>query len=166
MSALLGTPYNLRYKSADILGDPFFDEGRDSLTAVRCFFGTLRPDERHQCMEKAMTARTQITGFAAGAFGFLALATPVDAQNGSADSLPDPQLPAPNETIPEQIYPCNPGGYQPEPGAVPDVPAAIDCGEVIVPPPGVDAEITEPPPEPGAGTMPIIPPSAIDEPTQ
>jgi len=113
-----------------------------------------------------MTARTQITGLAVGVVGFLALATPVHGQDGSADPLPNPQLPAPNQTIPEQIYPCNPGGYQPGAGAVPDVPAAIDCGEVIVPPPGVDAEIAEPPPEPGAGTMPVIPPAAINEPPQ
>jgi len=124
----------------------------------------LRPDERHQCKEKAMTTRTQIAGLAAGALGFLALATPVNAQDGSPDPLPNPQLPAPNETIPEQIYPCNPGGYQPEAGEVPDVPAAVDCGEVIVPPPAVDAEMAEPPPEPGAGTMPVIPPSAADDP--
>ena len=111
-----------------------------------------------------MIAKTPITSLAVGAVGFLALAAPLQAQDGSTKPLPDPQLPAPNETIPEQIYPCNPGGYRPEPGAVPDVPAAIDCGEVIVPPPGVDSEIASPPPQPDAGTMPIIPPSAVDEP--
>ena len=62
-----------------------------------------------------------------------ASAAPVSGQDGKVAPLPDPQLPAPDETIPEQLYPCNPGGYEPEPGAVPDVPAAIDCGEVIVP---------------------------------
>ena len=111
-----------------------------------------------------MTAKTPTISLAAGVVGFLALATPVHGQDGSAYPLPDPQLPAPNQTVPEQMYPRNPGGYRPEPGEVPDVPAAIDCGEVIVPPPGVDAEIAKPPPEPGAGTMPVIPPSAIDEP--
>jgi hypothetical protein len=75
------------------------------------------------------------TSFATGVVGFLAFATLVHGQDGGANSFPNPPLPAPNETIPEQIYPCNPGGYQPEPGEIPDVRAAIDCGEVIVPPP-------------------------------
>ena len=92
-----------------------------------------------------------------------AIATAGFGQEPNTDALPDPQLPAPKETIPEQIYPCNPGNYEPEPGAAPDVPAAIDCGEVIVPPPGVDNEITTTPPKPGAGTMPVIPPSALDD---
>jgi hypothetical protein len=111
-----------------------------------------------------MASKILMVRLAAGFAAVLAQGAPVHAQQGGVDPLPDPPLPAPNETIPEQIYPCNPGNYEPEPGAVPDVPAAIDCGEVIVPPPGLDAEITVPPPEPGAGTMPVIPPSHIDKP--
>ena len=90
----------------------------------------------------------------------VALSVPAPAQ--TVDPVPSPELPAPNETIPEQIYPCNPGSYVPPPGDAPDLPPAIDCGEVIVPPQGVDPEIAEPPPETGPGTMPVIPPGAID----
>lgn len=98
----------------------------------------------------------------AGTAILIGLIVPAYGQNTVPDTLPDPQLPAPEETIPEQIYPCNPGNYEPRPGAVPDVPDAIDCGQVIVPPAGIDTGIDTPPPEPGAGTMPVIPPSAVD----
>jgi hypothetical protein len=100
---------------------------------------------------------------AANVTAVLACVLPAHGQAWDVDPLPNPPLPAPNETIPEQIYPCNPGNYRPDADAVPDVPAAIDCGEVIVPPPGVDAEIATPPPEPTAGTMPVIRPSEIEE---
>jgi hypothetical protein len=81
------------------------------------------------------------------------------AQIGEQDAAPS----APVEMPPEQVFPCNPGDYVPSPEiGAPDVPPAIDCGEVIVPPPGLDPEINEPLPEGGTGSIRVIPPSAID----
>lgn len=91
-------------------------------------------------------------------------ADPVPAPDSAPalDAVPTLELPAPKETIPEQIYPCNPGNYVPPPGDEPDLPPSIDCGEVIVPPAGVDPEFTEPPPDTGPDSTPVIPPGAID----
>lgn len=94
-------------------------------------------------------------------FTLLILAAPAVAQTPQVDPLPDPRLPAPKQTVPEQIYPCNPGDYEPpESAELPNT--LIDCGEVIIPPRGIDPEITAPAPEPHPGTTPIIPPQAID----
>lgn len=87
---------------------------------------------------------------------------PVWAQNATTKNQTEPQLQAPSTNLFGETDPCVRGDGYPEPGGVPDVPSAIDCGEVIVPPPGVDAEITIPPPQPNAGTMPVLPPSAVD----
>jgi hypothetical protein len=92
----------------------------------------------------------------------LATAWGASAQDNSQDSLP---APAPGFVDPpvEQIYPCNPGNFVPSPElGLPDVPPAVDCGEVIVPPTGLDPGITEPLPEQGAGKLRVIPPSAIE----
>lgn len=97
------------------------------------------------------------------ALAALALAAPVAAQDDPQTPLQVPQAPESAEVIPEQIYPCNPGNYVPSPELdLPDVPPAIDCGEVIVPPTGLDAEIKELPPEESTGTLRVIPPSAIE----
>jgi hypothetical protein len=81
------------------------------------------------------------------------------AQIGEQDASPSASVEMPAE----QVFPCNPGDYVPSPEiGAPDVPPAIDCGEVIVPPRGLDPEINEPVPEEGAGTIRVIPPSAIE----
>jgi len=111
-----------------------------------------------------MVLRRSITMTAAAGALLLAGAGTVIAQTGTGDPLPVPRLPAPDETIPEQVYPCNPGDYEP-----PDsdgsslTEGAIDCGEVIVPPQGMDPEISAPAPEPYPGTTPVIPPSALEQ---
>jgi hypothetical protein len=85
------------------------------------------------------------------------------AQDDPQTPIPEPQLPAPTETIPEQIYPCNPGSYVPSPElGLPDVPPAVDCGELIVPPAGLDPEIEMTPPDPSTGTLRIVPPSDLE----
>lgn len=107
--------------------------------------------------------RTIQTNCAAAAVSII-LAAPVAAQTRPGDVIPDPQLPAPESTIPEQIYPCNPGDYDPSSAMEdPDVPAAVDCGEVIVPSPGIDPDIHAPAPEPTPGTTPVIPPPVIEQ---
>ena len=75
---------------------------------------------------------------------------------------PNPQLPAPEATIPEQTYPCNPGGFEPAEGLEdPAEKYAYDCTGVIKPPAGVDAGIKTAPPEPDAGTLKVIPPEKV-----
>jgi len=91
------------------------------------------------------------------------LAAPIWAQAQDNDTypptVPQTQLPAPGETIPEQTYPCNPGSFKPAEGKDdPDLPYAYDCDGVIDPPSGIDPAIKTTPPEPKAGTMPVIPP--------
>jgi hypothetical protein len=101
-----------------------------------------------------------LTGLVMG----LAACGPAFAQDDRPPVLPAPQLPAPNATIPEQTYPCNPGSYEPAPGEEkPELPYAYDCEGVIDPPEGVDPDIKVAPPETAAGTMPVIPPSAVPE---
>jgi len=91
-----------------------------------------------------------------------AFAWPVLAQDATPENQLERQLQAPGATLLEQIDPCLRGNEYPEPGGVPDVPSAVDCGEVIVPPPGIDPEITVAPPQLDAGTMPVLPPSEIE----
>lgn len=88
---------------------------------------------------------------------------PVLAQGNQTGPLPGVRPVEPPEIPPEQIHPCNPGDYVPSPELeLPDVPPAIDCGPVIVPPTGLDHEIREPLPEDGAGSIRVIPPSEIE----
>ncbi len=76
---------------------------------------------------------------------------------------PNPSLPAPETTIPEQTYPCNPGGFEPAEGTRdPGLTYAYDCEGVIDPPGNVDPDIKAAPPAPDAGTMPVIPPDTVD----
>jgi hypothetical protein len=84
------------------------------------------------------------------------------AQDAAPESELERELPTPGATLLEQIAPCVRGNEIPEMGGVPAVPSAVDCGELIVPPPGVDPEITIAPPQPDTGTMPVLPPSSIE----
>ncbi|ESR26610.1 hypothetical protein [Lutibaculum baratangense] len=72
-----------------------------------------------------------------------------------------PAQPAPETTIPEQVFPCDPGGYEPPPG-VDEERAAELAGcedEVIEPPRTGDGDLTIDPPE--QGTTPVIPPDEV-----
>jgi|GEM_PF-2815136 len=75
---------------------------------------------------------------------------------------PSPALPAPGKTIPEQTYPCNPGGFEPAEGLNdPAHDVDHDCTGVIDPPGNVDPEIKVAPPAPNAGAIKVIPPDAV-----
>lgn len=97
--------------------------------------------------------------------------TPAAPVNGaeSSDTL-DPKIeipnvrdPEPGTRIPEQTYPCNPGGFEPaEDVDDPETPYAYDCTGVIHPPASHDSEMTVEPPDPNAGTLPIIEPDDIE----
>ncbi len=72
--------------------------------------------------------------------------------------------PSPQTTIPEQVYPCNPGSYEPPAGA--DNPQdkqeakdLADCEGVIEPPKTGDSESEVPPP--AGGKTPVIPPDSV-----
>ncbi len=102
------------------------------------------------------------------AAGFAACLAITSASVAETDDLyppeqPNPTLPAPEKTIPEQTYPCNPGGFEPAEGTRdPARTYAYDCEGVIDPPDNVDPGIRTAPPVPDAGTMPVIPPDAVD----
>ncbi|MEJ8573335.1 hypothetical protein [Microbaculum marinum] len=96
-------------------------------------------------------------------------------QDGVGTGAPDPRLEVPEvpgvpsitdppETrIPEQMYPCNPGAFEPsDEVGEPETPAIVDdCEDVIAPPPSGDGEIDVEPPEPNAGSMPVIKPQEL-----
>lgn len=106
-----------------------------------------------------MTSKTRTTSLAAGVMGFLALARPGHAQTGSLECrCPIRSCRRPTRRSPSKSIRATRVAIGLSPVRSRMCPAAIDCGEVIVPPPRVDPDIAEPPREPGAGTMPIIPP--------
>ncbi len=68
--------------------------------------------------------------------------------------VPDPPLPAPKQTIPEKIVPCEDDGDL-------DVTEFDRCNGVIKPTPGVDSEIVNEPPD-RSGTTPVVPPRDVE----
>lgn len=110
-------------------------------------------------------AKHIVSGLVAGVI----LIAPATAALGQADTpdsgteIPNVRDPDPGTRIPEQTYPCNPGGFEPsEDVEAPETPYAYDCTGVIHPPPSADTGMTVEPPDPNAGTLPIIEPDEIN----
>ena len=94
---------------------------------------------------------------------FLAAAPHATGQTTTPAPEVAPDLPAPEETIPEQVFPCNPGSYEPPEDTSEDRAEALaDCEEVIPAPPTGDEEMGLTPPDVGAAT-PVIPPEDVPE---
>lgn len=83
----------------------------------------------------------------------------------AADPAPEvaPQQPAPETTIPEQVYPCNPGSYEPPAGLDEDrAEQLVDCEDGVLAPPATgDEEVEVTPPD--TGTTPVIPPDDVPQ---
>ena len=100
--------------------------------------------------------------FAIALLGASALALPASAQTTPSAPEVAPQLPAPETTIPEQTFPCNPGSYQPSTGDDPQVPQDLAECEGVLPPPetGDGASVVDPP---ETGETPVIAPGDVPE---
>lgn len=73
------------------------------------------------------------------------------AQGNTVQSQPrDPNMPSPQNTVPEKIEPSAPGATLSD--------KLEKTGGVIKPPTGIDPGITAPAPVPNPGTTPVIPP--------